>query len=1000
MKKLSFLVAALLVISSFAALGISTGASDIELTSFSKSFEKPTIIENEEYITIELEGTNSNLLSEGKPLLPIHKETIILPFGVRVKDVSCDHGEVKTKTITKKIEPAPQKLVKTSIVQDSKPEVDLDIYNSDELYPSEWYSYEVGVGLDENMEHKTFVTIDTYPLRYIPNTDTIKYVDTIDITLNYENPEVDLFSTNADFDLVIITTDKFTKDLEPLVEHKNDYGVSSFIKTTSEIYSEYSGVDKPEQIKYFIKDAIEQYNIKYVLIVGGLNNLIWADPMDTENYGEKWWHVPVRWSNIDLDEPGPVADLYYSDVYKEGGEFDDWNEDGDDLIGEWTFTEQADLYPDVALGRLACRNNDEVRSVVDKIINYETNAYGSNWFEKMTVVAGDGFMDAENLPFEWDTNGLPNGDYTIFAQSNNDEGDFGPTEEINIKIDKTKETSLTFNHDDYLRIQNYPEYPADPIAEIVSVSEGDVLGNNDFFYEPGGGQAYLNSKLHWADVEYENGILHIRGKSYDPKPYGNLTDIHVWVKNSNGDTVYDEWEYGIEMYSEGDWTTGEELLLGRAGGLYYMPNNFEKEKLWSSNGNWYNPEDVIDAISEGSGFVFFSGHGSPNVWANHYPGIPGNRNKADVEGLSVTDLSGVIPKFQMNELSNEYKLPVIVVGGCHNSMFTVSLIPTILHQFFHENNMHTYGQPVPECWGWWPVKMSKSGAIASIGNTGYGYGYLGKVCTSGGIDNWITTEFFVQYGTNDHDILGEAHAHSLTSYINNIGKRDKGDSKTLQQWVLLGDPSLKLGGYPPQEDVDITVSGTGFKPGESIRMRASGGDETSYDWEIDTDGDGETDYQTTGKTIQYSWEKPGVYWVKAESQGTEGLTIVEIQNERPNKPTISGPKKVKVGQSYTYIISGNDPNNDELTYLVSWGDGTYNIINPGDDKTKSHIFTKSGENEVQVTSIDEYGSFMQNTLTVTTAKAKTIGNPLFRILDNIFEKYPNLFLFLREILDI
>jgi len=29
------------------------------------------------------------------------------------------------------------------------------------------------------------------------------------------------------------------------------------LKTTESIYEEYSGVDKPEQIKYFIKDALE-----------------------------------------------------------------------------------------------------------------------------------------------------------------------------------------------------------------------------------------------------------------------------------------------------------------------------------------------------------------------------------------------------------------------------------------------------------------------------------------------------------------------------------------------------------------------------------------------------------------------------------------------------------------------------------------------------------------------------------------------------------------------
>ena len=999
MRKAVYFIVAVLMISSIATLGISTGASGSQQATFSKVFKNPVIVEEQNYVEIEVSGADNYIFAEGKPLLPVNKETITLPFGIRVTDLNYELGNVQTKTISKQIKPAPQKLIKGVVVEQEITTIDETVYASNEYYPSDWVSYNVGVGLDENMEHKTFVTVSTYPVRYIPNSNTIQSVDEIDVKVFYNNPNDNPFTTNANYDLAIIAPEAFTTDLAPIVDHKNSYGVRTYIKTTADIYSEYTGVDKTEKIKYFIKDAVEQDGVKYILIVGGLNNLIYADPQDTENYGDKWWHVPVRWSNIDLHEPGPVADLYYADLYKEGGAFEDWNSDGDDLFGEWVFNEKADLYPDVALGRLACRNTDEVRSVVDKIINYESGAYNSNWFEKMIVVSGDGFMDQENLDFQWNTNEVANGDYTLYAQSNNDEGEFGPIEEINFKVDKSQATSLTFNHNDHERIPNYPQYPADPMAEIVSISEGDIVGNTDFYYQPTEREAYINDQLGWANVELDNGILYIRGKTYDPKPYGEFTDIHVWIENSAGETVFEDWRYDSPMYSEGDWTTGEKLLLGRAGGLYYMPSSFEKIKLWSSNGNWYGPEDVISTISSGSGFVFFSGHGSPNVWGNHYPGIPGNRAVADVSGLDVTEYNGGLPSgFQMNELSNEYELPVIVVGGCHNSMFTVSTIPTILNLFI-DNNMHTYGLPTPECWGWWPVKMAKSGAIASIGNTGYGYGYLGEDCTTGGVDNWITTEFFVKYGTEGHDILGEAHALTLSSYVDNIGIADSGDAKTVEQWVLLGDPSLKLGGYPPQAGLDISINDNNIKPKESVSIEVKDGKESDYDWSIDTDGDGEFDYYTTGKNIQYQWDEPGVYWIEVESEGLTGLTVVEIQNDMPNKPTLSGPTNVKAGQVNTYTIRGSDPNNDELTYLIYWGDETYDIVNPSNSKTVTHKFTEKGDNLVTIVSMDEAGGFAENTLKVTCSKAKTFNSALLRLLENILEKYPNLFPVLRQLIN-
>ena len=52
-----------------------------------------------------------------------------------------------------------------------------------------------------------------------------------------------------------------------------------------------------------------------------------------------------------------------------------------------------DLYPDVYLGRLACRNTLEVITVVNKIINYEAEGSSASWFNNMVVVAGDTYTD-------------------------------------------------------------------------------------------------------------------------------------------------------------------------------------------------------------------------------------------------------------------------------------------------------------------------------------------------------------------------------------------------------------------------------------------------------------------------------------------------------------------------------------------------------------------------------------------------------------------------------
>ena len=245
-----------------------------------------------------------------------------------------------------------------------------------------------------------------------------------------------------------------------------------------------------------------------------------------------------------------------------------------------------------------------------------------------------------------------------------------------------------------------------------------------------------------------------------------------------------------------------------------MPSEFEREIIWASNGKYTGQESIIDAWSEGAGFIFLSGHGSPNVWGDQYPGIPGNRQYGSVGSLSVTSLKPwapfvQIPIFPMDTINNGERLPIAIIGGCHNSQFNVSVVYAfldilhVLQNYYFPNldlpnfNMWTYGTPVPECFSWRPIRNPNGGAIASIGNTGLGYGMPGIDLTTGGGDGWVTIEIFRQYGDLGIDNLGLGHQQTLSTYVNTFDMTDMeaGHVKSVQQWVLLGDPTLKIGGY-------------------------------------------------------------------------------------------------------------------------------------------------------------------------------------------------------------
>jgi len=798
------------------------------------------------YSEISIKGVSTFITSPGKPMLPKIVKTYELPFGAKNFNLEVELSGQKSQKISTEIKPCPMMLPKTTITKSLNQEnvKDLSIYQSKKLYPENNYDYKVLYGLNKDNIRKSFLVIDIYPVKYSPKNNIVENYENANIKFSYEiDSSIEDFSkTSAPIDLVIITPNIFKNELVRLKEHKNDNNVKTIIKTTQEIYNEYQGFDEPEQIKYYIKDAIEKYDIKYVLLVGGLKSQIFAKPRDNENKGVKGWHLPVRYTNLfdkpkfplesddDIFDPGVICDLYYADIYKEGGEFSSWDVNGDGIYAAWAHPDpeiEDDLYldltPDVCVGRLACRNKKEVKTVVDKIINYESNPVDTeDWFNKMTVISGDGFLDQEDLNFKWNTNGLENGYYTIYAQSINDECQKGPIQAIQVLIDRTKKTKITFSHDDHLNpaLEGFI-YPAPPIAEIVTISDGDILGYNDYKMTPGENLAYCNNFNPWANVSYENGILTIRGKSYDPKPYGNITSIHVWIKESKyGKTIFSDWRNNTEMYYEGEWTTGEKELLGRGGALYYM-DDFVKEKIWTSMGNLNDQPDVIEAINKGCGFLFFSGHGSPNSWGDHYPAAPGNRQYGSITGLEVTKLNlfklggvlvgtnkikNLLPLYPMDTLSNGEKLPVAVIGGCHNSQFNVSMIPGFYEGFqylfpnsklFRDLYMWCHGSAVPECYSWRLVRNPNGGSIASIGNTGLGYGMPGKVLTVGGGDGWITIEFFYQYGNQGQTVLGNAHSQAISHYIQTFDMTDleAGHAKSVQQWVLLGDPSLQIGGY-------------------------------------------------------------------------------------------------------------------------------------------------------------------------------------------------------------
>lgn len=429
LKFIAMIVFAILLFSSINVIGIDQEKDEKVINYLSVenhiSFSEASIETENEYCSVNVEETNSFINDPCKPRLPLYRKVLTFPRGTKIKDVEFFISDVVSEDINLKIEPSIKPVPISSISHTIKREgntentektedekntgvneifkivEDQAVYSSTNLYPDTWHNYEIRCGLHEGKD-TVFLIVNCYPVRYSPAENTIYKIESFDFKVTYEEDlEPRVFA--KEYDLLIIAPRKFLTSIMPLYLHKTLRGVPTKIKTVESISRQYDGRDKPEQIKYCIKDAKEKWNIKYVLLFGGLKSHFYAKDRDNINEGSKGWYVPVRYANvytIGEDDPGYLSDLYYADIYKynettQEYEFEDWDSNGNDIFldGDWYDNEEVDLMPDVYYGRLACRNKREVREMVRKIIKYEkptiiSKIFGKPWMREMFAAGG------------------------------------------------------------------------------------------------------------------------------------------------------------------------------------------------------------------------------------------------------------------------------------------------------------------------------------------------------------------------------------------------------------------------------------------------------------------------------------------------------------------------------------------------------------------------------------------------------------------------------------
>lgn len=154
-------------------------------------------------------------------------------------------------------------------------------------------------------------------------------------------------------DMVIITSAALGTDFQPLADWKTRKGVPTVVRTLDWINTNYpAGLDQAERIRNFIRDAYGKWGT-YLVLIGGDQNI-----------------VPARIAFNRYFNGGEdvLTDQYFACL--DGN----WNGDGDHIFGEGINGldqgDNADLYPDVFVGRAPVETATEVATFVGKSFTY------------------------------------------------------------------------------------------------------------------------------------------------------------------------------------------------------------------------------------------------------------------------------------------------------------------------------------------------------------------------------------------------------------------------------------------------------------------------------------------------------------------------------------------------------------------------------------------------------------------------------------------------------